>query len=290
MYERFYGLRESPFELTPDPKYLLLTSQHREALSVLQYGVTNRKGLTLLLGEAGTGKTTLIHAAMQRSRPDDAIAVYLNNPILTRDEFVELLAAGFGLRPEARTSKSRFLLDLNQCLAERHAAGRLTTLIIDEAQCLPPELLEEVRLLANVETATEKLLPVVLSGQPELADRLNHPSLRQLKQRVALRAALAPLDATETAAYVETRLRVAGRGDIPIFSRSALDALYRHSGGIPRTISVICDNALVAGYAMKRTTIDADIVVEVCRELDLEPPDDDVRHGDAAMTQTEVTS
>lgn len=288
MYERYYGLRESPFELTPDPKYLLLTAQHREALSVLQYGVTNRKGLTLLLGEAGTGKTTLIHAAMQRSRPDDSIAVYLNNPILTRDEFIELLAAGFGLKPEARTSKSRFLLELNQRLIERRAAGRLTTLIIDEAQCLPAEILEEVRLLANVETATDKLLPVVLSGQPELADRLKHPSLQQLKQRVALRATLAPLTIEETAAYVETRLRVAGGDDTPIFDRSALDALYRHSGGIPRTISVICDNAMVAGFALKRTTIDAEIIFEVCREFDLDPADDTPTAS--ALTHTELTS
>jgi type II secretory pathway predicted ATPase ExeA len=267
MYERFYGLGAPPFELTPDPRYLLLTRQHREALSVLQYGVS-RKGLTLLVGEAGTGKTTLIHAAMRESREEDAIAVYLNNPILTRDEFVELLAVGFGLRQEARTSKSRFLLDLHQRLLERRAAGRVTTLIVDEAQCLPCELLEEIRLLANIETESDTLLPIVLSGQPELAQRLNDPALRQLKQRVALRATLAPLDLEETGAYVTNRLRVAGGAETPLFTSTAIETVYRHSSGIPRTISVICDNALVAGFAMRRTTIDSEIVMEVCRELD----------------------
>ena len=269
MYERFYGLREAPFELSPDPRYLLLTDQHREALSVLQYGVASRKGLTLLVGGAGTGKTTLIHAAMQGARPEDSIAVYLNNPVLTRDEFIELLAAGFGLRPEAACSKSRFLLDLTQRLLERYTAGRQTTLIIDEAQSLPAELLEEVRLLANIETAAAKLLPVLLVGQPELSERLNAPSLQQLKQRVALRAVLAPLNLAETGAYVTTRLRVAGAGDAPIFSARALEAVYQHSGGIPRTISVLCDNALVAGFALKRKVLDADLIAEVGREFDL---------------------
>jgi type II secretory pathway predicted ATPase ExeA len=289
MYERFYGLQAPPFELTPDPRYLLLTRQHREALSVLQYGVA-RKGLTLLVGEAGTGKTTLIHTAMKQSRTDDSIAVYLNNPILTRDEFMELLAAGFGLRQDARSSKSRFLLELQQRLTERRAAGRLTTLIIDEAQCLPLELLEEVRLLANVETASETLLPVLLSGQPELADRLNHPSLRQLKQRVALRATLAPLDLDDTAAYVITRLRVAGGTNASVFTTEAIEEIFRHSGGIPRTISVICDNVLVAGFALRRPTIDPDIVLEVCRELDLVRPDDENQVSTTHARSAELTS
>jgi len=269
MYERFYGLRERPFELTPNPRYLFLSPGHSEALTMLQYGSCRRNGLTLLIGDAGTGKTTLVHAALEAQRGGNAFSVYVTNPALTRDEFFEFLAWGFNLSAEARTSKSRFLLDLTQSLADRQAAGGVSALIIDEAQCLSDELLEEVRLLGNIESPTEKLLSIILIGQPELAERLSAPSMRQLKQRVALRCALAPLGVDEASAYIATRIRVAGGEWTSIFTRSAVEAVHRGSRGIPRTISVICENALISGFALQRRPIGPDIVNEVCRDFDL---------------------
>jgi len=268
MYETFFGLRARPFELSPDPRFLLLTRGHREALSTLEYALAGRKGVALLVGDAGTGKTTLIHAALA-SQPPDRLTVFLSNPALTRNEFIEFLAEGFSLPADAGTSKTKCMLALTRLLTERQASGGVAALIIDEAQCLPDSLLEEVRLLANIETATEKLLSIILVGQPELADRLNQPSLRQIKQRVGLRCALMPLDRAETAAYVATRIQVAGGECGRLFTPDAIDAVYARSGGTPRTISVICDNALVAGFALDRRPVDSEIVIEVCRDLDL---------------------
>src|SRR5829696_473526 len=211
MYERFYGLREPAFELTANPRFLLLTAGHREALSNLEYGIAARRGLTLLVGEAGTGKTTVLRKAlaMQRERCG-AHMLTINNPTLTRDEFFEFLAASFGLGGDAATSKTRLLREIEEALRERRARGEAAVLVVDEAQSMPRELLEEIRLLANIESDTEKLLPLVLAGQPELADRLNEPQLRQLKQRVGLRCTLLPLTLQETAAYISGRVRVAG--------------------------------------------------------------------------------
>jgi len=271
MYEAFFGLRERPFDLTPNPRFLLLTGKHREALSNLQYGITSRRGLTLLIGDAGTGKTTLVRAAVQEFERQGAAIAYLNNPTLSRIEFCEFLAAAFKLDPTVASSKTRLLTGLGRVLEERRAAGLITALIIDEAQGLPDELLEEVRLLANIETATDKLLPIVLAGQPELADRLNQVSLRQLKQRVALRCLLVPLDARETSEYIAGRIRVAGGNSALVFTRQAVDAIFRRSGGIPRLISVICDNALISGFAADRRPVSLDIVEDVCRDFDLSP-------------------
>ena len=274
MYETFFGLRALPFELSPDPRFLLLTRGHREALSTLQYALSGHKGVALLVGDAGTGKTTLIHAALA-SQPPDRLTVFLSNPALTRDEFFEFLADGFQMPPEAGTSKTKFLLACTRLLTERHASGGVAALVIDEAQCLPDALLEEVRLLANIETATQKLLSIILVGQPELADRLNHASLRQIKQRVGLRCVLMPLDRAESAAYIATRVQVAGGDCEQLFAPDAVDTIYERSGGIPRTMSVICDNALVAAFALDRRPVDADVVLEVCRDLDLAGAGDD---------------
>lgn len=271
MYEAFYGLRERPFDLTPNPRFLLLTGKHREALSNLQYGLTSRRGLTVLVGEAGTGKTTLIRAAVAELEAQGAIIAYLNNPTLTRQEFCEFLTSAFNLGPAAASSKTRLLSELAKALEKFRADGVLTGLIIDEAQVLPDELLEEVRLLANIETATDKLLPIVLAGQPELADRLNQPSLRQLKQRVALRCQLNALEGRETAEYIAGRIRVAGGNSVVVFTRQAVDVIHQRSGGIPRLISVICDNALISGFAADRRPVSRDIVEDVCRDFDLGP-------------------
>lgn len=269
MYEAFYGLRERPFDLTPNPRFLLLTGRHREALSNLQYGLSSRRGLTLLIGEAGTGKTTLIRTAMQEFERQGARIAYLNNPTLTRAEFCEFLAEAFNLNHGAGSSKTKLLIELGHVLEQRREAEQQTGLILDEAQALPDELLEEVRLLANIETTSDKLLPIVLGGQPELADRLNHPSLRQLKQRVALRCELAPLDARETAEYIAGRIRIAGGNSVLVFTRQAVEAIYQHSRGIPRLISVICDNALITGFAADVRPVSRDIVENVCRDFDL---------------------
>ena len=269
MYEAFYGLRERPFELTPNPRFLLLTGKHREALSNLHFGLMGRRGLTLLIGEAGTGKTTLVRAVIEEYEKKGAKIAYLNNPTLTRDEFYEFLAGAFELDPAVVGSKVRLLRELQTLLQQRHAAHFLTGLIIDEVQALPHELLEEVRLLANMETASDKLLPIVLAGQPELADRLNQPSLRQLKQRVALRCQLGALDARETAEYIAGRIRVAGGNSVLVFTRQAVDAVFQGSGGIPRLISVICDNALISGFAADRRPVSREIVEDVCRDFDL---------------------
>jgi general secretion pathway protein A len=271
MYERFYGLTERPFDLTPNPRFLYLTGRHREALSNLRYGVEGRKGVTLLIGEAGTGKTTLLRAALEEQRDRLIQTVTVSNPALTRPEFFEFLAASFELSPNAANSKSRFLFELTRLVREQHEAGITTALMVDESQSLSDELLEEIRLLANIETTTEKLLPVVLIGQPELADRLNEPQLRQLKQRIALRCVLTPLDLRETAAYIATRLRIAGGECARIFTRDAVMTIHERSRGIPRSISVICDNALLSGFAADQRPVGRDIVLEVCNDFDLHP-------------------
>ena len=268
MYETFFGLRERPFDLTTNPRFLFLTPRHREALSTLRYGLSAPRGLTILLGDAGTGKTTVLRAALSEEKRPENRNVLLTNPTLTRPEFYEFIARGFGLDEECATSKARFLMEFQRDVHERHQHGGLTTLIIDEAQSLPYELLEEVRLLANIETATVKLLNLVLVGQPELADRLNEQSLRQLKQRITLRAQLAPLDLKETAAYIAGRLRIAGGNVSEILTKQAVMAIYEISGGLPRIVNVLSDNALMGGFAARTKPVDTEIVREVGRDFD----------------------
>jgi general secretion pathway protein A len=269
-YERYYGLSEPPFELTADPKFLFLTKRQREALSNLQYGLASARSLTLLIGEAGTGKTTLIRAALESERCRHVRCIYLNNPVLRTDDFIRLLALKFGLDQELGESKSLFLDHLERLLRGRPAAGETSALVIDEAHSLGVELLEEIRLLANIETPSAKLLPLVLAGQPELGARLDEPNLRQLKQRVTLRCGLEPFNIEESSAYIASRIRAAGGEPSRVFSREAVTHIYHCSGGIPRTINVICDNALMSGMALGRQCVNKAIVVEVCRDLHLE--------------------
>jgi general secretion pathway protein A len=283
MYEAFYGLRERPFDLTPNPRFLFMTAQHREALTTLEYGLSRRTGIALLVGDAGTGKTTVVHAALQSQSVQRSHVVYLNNPALTRNEFIEFLAAGFDLSPAAASSKTRLLAELTDALASRHGAGTMAALIIDEAQCLPDGLLEEIRLLANIESASEKLLSIILAGQPEIAGRLNAASLRQLKQRIGLRCTLAPLTAAETASYIAARLRIAGADAAAVFTADAVQTIHERSGGIPRTVSVICDNALVSGFALDRRPVDRAVVLEVCRDFDFTDTIDDREHSAARL-------
>jgi general secretion pathway protein A len=269
MYENFFGLKERPFDLSPNPRFLYVTGPQREALANLRYGLTTPRGLTLLLGEAGTGKTTLVQAALGELDADRIECVLLSNPTLTRVEFYEFLSTAFRLDPDTASSKTRFLFALRRHLEERHRAGKLTALVLDEAQSLPYELLEEVRLLGNIETPTSKLLNVVLAAQPELADRLNESSLRQLKQRISLRCELPTFDFPETAAYVAGRLRIAGGRPSDIFSREAVSAIYEASTGVPRTINVVCDNVLIGGFARQVKPITRALVRDVMNEFDL---------------------
>ena len=269
MYLRFYGLRELPFELTPNPKFLFLTAGHREALANLQYGLSAAKPVTLLTGEAGTGKTTLIRTALESEACRKVRCIHMSNPQLTRAEFVETLARGFDLGPAAAVSKAILLSELERTLLERRARGEIMALIVDEAQRMSDELLEEIRLLANIETDSEKLLPLVLAGQPELGDRLNETGLRQLKQRVALRCEIGPLTLPETAMYMAFRIRTAGGDASRFFTREAVTLIHERSRGIPRVVSVICDNALVHGFALGRQPVGRDIVAEVVRDFDL---------------------
>jgi len=269
MYQEFCGLRELPFELTANPRYLFLTGRQREALSVLQYGLVSAKSLTLLVGEAGTGKTTLLHAALDSDRCRDVQAVYLNNPMLSGADFVALLALRFDLGPAASVSKSVLLEQLEARLLERRAAGRVNALVVDEAQSLSTGLLEEIRLLANIETPDGKLLPLVLAGQPELATRLEQPELRQLKQRVALRCELVPFALDDTAAYIASRIRTAGGAPAKLFTQEAVTLIHHRSSGIPRTVNVVCDNALVGAMAQRTLPVDRALVEEVCGDLRL---------------------
>ena len=250
-----------------NPRFLFLSNKHREALAHLRYGLSGRPGLTVLIGEAGTGKTTLVKAALQSANGSSAGIVHLSNPTLTRSEFYEFLASAFGFSPAARSSKSCFLHELEVAVASRAQEHAVLALIVDEAQSLPHELLEEIRLLTNVEVAPGKSLAVVLVGQPELADRLNDSTLRQLKQRIVLRCELETLDIRETAAYIAARVRVAGGSAQLLFTRDAVVAIHEHSQGIPRTISVICDNALVGGFAADVKPVGSDLVLEVCRDF-----------------------
>jgi general secretion pathway protein A len=269
MYQEFFGLRELPFELTPDPRFLFMTSGHLEALSNLEYGLTSAKALTLLIGEAGTGKTTLLRAAFSSESCRRVHYVYINNPSLTREEFVQTLAMHFELSAKAAQSKAVLLAELQQLLMQRRAKGEITALVMDEAQSLSIDLLEEVRLLANIETETIKLLPLVLVGQPKLAERLEQVELRQLKQRVTLRCEISPLELLETYSFIAHRIKTAGGLPSRVLTREAVTVIHEYSGGIPRTVCVICDNALVTGFALGKQPVDRSIVVDVCRDFAL---------------------
>jgi general secretion pathway protein A len=268
MYETFFGFRERPFDLTPNPRYLVLTDGHREALSNLEYAMASRKGVTLLLGEAGTGKTTVIRAALER-QPAQVHCVHLQNPALNRTEFVEMLATRFGLSEHAASSKTALLVELDRLLVARREKGESSVLVVDEAQSLSLELLEEIRLLANIETNREKLLSVILAGQPELATRLNERGLRQLKQRVALRCELHPLTLRESCAYIAGRIRAAGGVGAQTFTREAVMLMHERANGIPRTLNVMADNALLTGFAGEQRPVNTKVVLEVCSDLDL---------------------
>jgi general secretion pathway protein A len=269
MYHAHYGLLRSPFEMTPDPAFLWMSDAHSEGLATLVYGVKARKGFVLLTGEVGTGKTTLLHALLaQLDR--STLAAFLFNPRLEPLDFFRVLFDELGIETPCAT-KADYLIALNRFLITRLEQDLPTLLIIDEAQNLSPEMLEEVRLLSNLETPTSKLLQIMLVGQPELAEMLARPELRQLRQRIVMRHKLRPFTREETATYVQERLRIAGFTGKELFEKRALQRLHEVTGGVPRLVNVVCDGALLLGYGRDLQTLGAGEILEVARDLELEP-------------------
>jgi len=268
MYNSFFKLNSSPFGTSPDPRFLYMMPHTREALACLEYGISARKGFTVLTGEVGTGKTTLLKRALASFNSRRISTAFVFNPRLEVLDFLEFVLADFGITPANRT-KSGMLLQLNRWLIERYRMEETCVVVIDEAQNLSWELLEEIRLLTNLETSSEKLLQIILSGQPELEEKLRHPSVRQLRQRIALWCRTQALSETQTHAYVAERLRIAG-ATRPLFSEEALDLIYRYSHGIPRIINLLCEHTLIVAYVEQVPQVSAAIVEGVAAELELE--------------------
>ncbi|MDQ6653922.1 MAG: AAA family ATPase [Acidobacteriota bacterium] len=272
MYAEFYGLKELPFALTPDPRFIYFTPSHTEVMANLHYGIESGKGLVVVTGEVGTGKTTILRWMMQRLDRTVLVA-YIFNPRLSVTDFYQHVATLLDV--QKWETKPELLVSLGHALESRHSRGLRTVLIIDEAQGLSPNVLEEIRLLSNFESDTAKQLQIVLTGQPELREVLNNPDLRQLKQRVALRCVIKPLpNVEETDRYITSRLLVSGAERTDIFSPEAIDYIYRCTEGIPRNINNLCDNALLAGYATGDLTIGRSIIEEVAESFDMLPRPD----------------
>jgi general secretion pathway protein A len=268
MYETYYGLKENPFNVTPDPKFIYLGENHQEALAHLLYGVEERKGFIVITGEVGSGKTTLIHYLLNELiENDNTKTAYLFNTKLNTNDFIQYILKDLGVEVNGGT-KSDYLYSLYQYLLKAYQNNEKVILIVDEAQGLNPKLLEEIRLLSNFETSKSKLLQIILVGQPELKKMLLHPGLRQLRQRINLRYHLNPLSEKETKGYIEKRLRVAGAKG-RLFTEKAIEEIYRISGGIPRLINILCDNSLLNGYALDQKIVDDKSVGEAARDLNL---------------------
>lgn len=268
MYKKFFGLKANPFNVNPDPRFLFMSPHAQEALAALSYGIQSRKGFVLLTGEVGTGKTTLINRMLGWLRQQNVSTAFIFNSSLNAPQLLDFMMVELGLDC-AGMEKSRLLLRLNTWLLERYRAGSTAVVVIDEAQNLSNEVLEEVRLLTNLETTSAKLLQVVLSGQPELETKLKHPQLRQLSQRISFRCKTHPLTETETESYIRWRLHLAGAVGDPIFGKDAANIVYRFSGGIPRVINLICEHSLINAFADQETKIQVSTVERVVSELGL---------------------
>ena len=269
MYKSFFGLKESPFNVNPDPRYLFFTKQIEETLTGLMYGIQTHKGFITLTGEVGTGKTTLINRLLDWLRQRRARTAFLFNSRMNTNQLFDFILAEFEIACDSK-SKSQQLMKLNQWLLERYRMGETAVLIVDEAQNLTFPVLEEIRLLTNLETSTEKLLQIVLSGQPELEERLRLPELRQLRQRIMLRCKTAQLTKGETRDYISQRLKIAGASAESIFSPQALDTIHLYSMGIPRVINLICEHSLVNAFVENQRPIQSKIIEEVAREFQLD--------------------
>jgi type II secretory pathway predicted ATPase ExeA len=269
MYKSYYGLKENPFNVNPDPRFLFLTKQIEEALTGLMYGIQTRKGFITLTGEVGTGKTTLINRLLDWLHHRRARTAFLFNSRMNSSQLFDFILAEFDIQCESK-SKSQQLLKLNHWLLERYRDGETVVLIIDEAQNLTYPVLEEIRLLTNLETSTEKLLQIVLSGQPELEEKLKLPQLRQLRQRIMLRCRTTPLSEEQTGEYIAERLRIAGASGDPIFSPKTIEAVHVYSLGIPRVVNLLCEHSLVNGFVEQQRPIQPKIVEEVAHEFQLD--------------------
>jgi general secretion pathway protein A len=285
MYRSFYNLTRNPFEVSPDPYFFYPTPRHNEALALLNYGVLRRKGFVVVTGEVGTGKTLLVRCLLDSLALHKVAFAYIYNPILTVQSFLEQVVTDLGL-PAAARSKSEVLSRLNNYLMVRSRDDLTTALVVDEAQLLSWDLLEEIRLLTNLETTQHKLLQIVLAGQPELDGKLDSHQLRQLKQRVGLRCNLRPLELKEVEGYIHRRLELAGANgkDHQIFSKEAIETIYLVSKGIPRLINTLCENSLMLGYGLQQKQITPAIVREVAADYRLDqsaPPSNnaDTREG-----------
>jgi general secretion pathway protein A len=265
MYTKFFGLKEKPFEITPDPRFLYLSENHREALANLAYAVNEGKGFTVITGEVGTGKTTLVQMLLSRLDGQTRTA-NLFNPRLSAKDFLRYICDDLGLETDGKESKGQLLTLLHEFLLGCYSRKEKVILIVDEAQTLTPTLLEEVRLLTNLETARSKLVQVILLGQPELDKTLDDPSLRQLKQRVSIRYNIHPLSRDETREYIKNRLKIAGARNASLFDESAVRLIYNYSKGLPRLINIVCDNALLVGYAEGERIIGKSVIREVIRD------------------------
>lgn len=286
MYKRFFGLRESPFRVNPDPRYLFLTTGIQEALASLAYGIRGRKGIILLTGEVGTGKTMLLNMVLDRLRQRHRPTAFIFNAHLTPNDLLACLMADLGIPCESH-SKGEILMRLNRWLLDRYSHGQTAVLIVDEAQGLSDEVLEEVRFLTNLETSNEKLLQVVLSGQPEFEERLRQPHLRQLCQRIVVRCKTNCLSLEETQGYIEKRLRIAGASDERLFSPEAIERIYRYARGIPRVINVVCEQALINCFADQQKTVTADHVDLVAHEFELDVVTAPPRNGSTNLALVE---
>ena len=269
MYQRFFGLRESPFNVNPDPRYLFQTRQIQESLAGLTYGIQNRKGFILLTGEVGTGKTTLLNRLLDWLHGQRVATAFIFNSQLDVSQLFDFIMADFEIPCETR-EKSLVLLRLNSWLLERYRAGETAVLIVDEAQNLSLQVLEEIRLLTNLETSTDKLLQIVLTGQPELEEKLKLPQLRQLRQRITLRCRTAPLTLEETFGYIAERLRIAGANGEPIFSKEAIESVHLYSRGIPRVVNLLCEHSLINAYVDHLRPVPSTLVQEVAHEFQLD--------------------
>jgi general secretion pathway protein A len=270
MYKAFFNLKRNPFEITPDPSFLFPTGRHNEALAALYYGVRRHKGFVVLTGEVGTGKTLLLRCLLQLLKQSaDVKYAYVFNGRLTPLEFLQYIAGDLGL-PASGKNKSELLLQLAAYVVARGERKLTTVLVVDEAHHLSEEILEEIRLLTNLETAEEKLLQILLVGQPELDDKLDSMDLRQLKQRIAVRSHLAALDANETKGYIECRLQLAGSAEPgKIFPAETVAAVHRHSRGIPRLINTICENGLIAAYARQSASVTPEMIDTIAADFRL---------------------
>jgi general secretion pathway protein A len=267
MYRKFYGFREKPFEITPDPKFVYLSEIHQETLARLQYAVREGKGFSVITGEAGTGKTTLVH--MLLSKLDGHVRTsYIFNPILDRADFLNYVCDDLGIKSDGMRSRGQSLTALHNFLLDCYTRDEKVFLIIDEAQSLESELLHEVRLLTNLETTKNKLLHVILLGQPELNQILAEPRFRPLKQRITVRYHMRPLRLKETKEYIQYRLKKARSRNLSIFDPGAIREIYRYSKGIPRLINIVCDNALLTGFSLEETRIGKKIIRDIVMDLE----------------------